>query len=371
MAPEKTEALLVTDRRSFQYSKIVLGEHEILWKKSIKYLGVQLDRRLSLGEHLQIATAKAIQCGAALTRLMPNIGGPSEAKRRLVASVVNSKLLYASPIWTSALNNHAILKKLFSAQRNVVMRIVSAYRTVSTSAVLVLASVPLIDLLAEERKETFQLRKELTCLTNTQEIARAKEAIHKDGRRRLVEKWQTRWHGDQSGRWTHRLIPELATWLDRKHGQFSFYLAQALSCHGCFNAYLKRFKKRDDESCRYCGSLVENAEHNFFCARWGAEREAVSRTVGTQLTPGTMVSLMLQSEQILMLIESFVTLVMKTRELDGRAIFPPHKKINVMITSMAECFVIWQEVINNPTFNGKIIPDHNFIQNFIKVFKVW
>ena len=125
-----------------------------------------MDRRLSFGEHLQIATAKAIDCGAALTRLMPNIGGPREAKRRPVASVVNSKLLYAAPTWISALNNHAILKKLFSAQRAVVMRIVSAYRTVSTSAVLVLASVPPFDLLAEERKETFQLRKELTCLTN-------------------------------------------------------------------------------------------------------------------------------------------------------------------------------------------------------------
>ena len=119
-----------------------------------------MDRRLSFGEHLQIATAKAIQCGAALTRLMPNIGGPREAKRRLVASVVNSKQLYAASIWTSALNNHAILKKLFSAQRGVM--IVSAYRTVSTCAVLVLASVPPIDALAEGGKETFQLRKELT-----------------------------------------------------------------------------------------------------------------------------------------------------------------------------------------------------------------
>ena len=117
MAPEKTEALLVADRRSFKYQKIVLVDHEIEWKKSIKYLGVQFDQRLSFCEHLQIATAKAIQCGATLTRLMPNIGGSREAKRRLVASVVNSKLLYAAPISTSALNNHAILKKLFAAQR--------------------------------------------------------------------------------------------------------------------------------------------------------------------------------------------------------------------------------------------------------------
>ena len=142
-------------------------------------------------------TAKAIQCEAALTRLMPNISGPREAKRRLVASVVNSKLLYATPVWTSSLNNHAIQKKLFSAQRGVVLRIVSVYRTLSTSAVLVLASVPPIDLLAEEREETSQLCKEP--LTNLQEIARAKKAIRKDGRCRLVEKLQTRWHGS-SGR---------------------------------------------------------------------------------------------------------------------------------------------------------------------------
>ena len=92
---------------------------------------------------------------------------------------------------------------------------------------------------------TFQLRKELTC-ADLQEIARAKEDIRKDGRRRLVEKWQMRWHGDQTGRWTYRLILELATWLNRKHGKFGFYLAQALSGHGCFNAYLRRFKKRGE-----------------------------------------------------------------------------------------------------------------------------
>ena len=126
MAREKTETLLVTDRRSLKYPRIVLGKHEIEWKKSIMYLGVQLDQRLSFGEHLQIATAKAIQCGAALTRLMPNIGGPREAKRRLVASVVNSKLLYAAPVCISALNNHDMQKKLFSAQSGVVLRIVSA-----------------------------------------------------------------------------------------------------------------------------------------------------------------------------------------------------------------------------------------------------
>ena len=97
MALEKTEALLVTDKRSFQYQRIVLGEDEVEWKTSIKYLGVQLDRKLSFGEHLKIAAAKAIQCGSAY----PNIGGPTETKRRMEVSVVHSKLLYAASVWAN------------------------------------------------------------------------------------------------------------------------------------------------------------------------------------------------------------------------------------------------------------------------------
>ena len=65
---------------------------------------------------------------------------------------------------------------------------------------------------------------------------------------------------------------------------------------------------------------MDNAEHTLlFCARWGVAREAVDREVGAQLTLDAMVFLMLQSEQKWIFIESFVTLVTKTMELDGCA----------------------------------------------------
>ena len=117
---------------------------------------------------------------------------------------------------------------------------------------------------------------------------------------------------------TYPKIPELATWLNREHGEVGFYLTQALSGHGCFNAYLRRLKKRDEEMCCYCDFPVDNAEHALFvCAKWGVEREALGQAVGAKLTPDTMVFLMLQSERNWTLIKSFVTLVMKMRELDG------------------------------------------------------
>ena len=61
-----------------------------------------------------------------------------------------------------------------------------------------------------------------------------------------------------------RLIPELATWLNRKHVEVAFYLAQALSVNDCFNSYLRRFLKRDEEMCCYCDFPVNTAEHALF-----------------------------------------------------------------------------------------------------------
>ena len=54
---------------------------------------------------------------------MPNIGGLREAKRRLVANVVHSKLRYAALVWARALENHAIQRRLCLVQRAVALGI--------------------------------------------------------------------------------------------------------------------------------------------------------------------------------------------------------------------------------------------------------
>ena len=71
--------------------------------------------------------------------------------------------------------------------------------------------------------------------------------------------------------------------------------------------------------CCYCDFPVDNAEHALFVsAKWGVARRALGQAVGSKLTPDMMVPLMLQSDTFWTLIESFATLLMKTRELDGR-----------------------------------------------------
>ena len=65
--------------------------------------------------------------------------------------------------------------------------------------------------------------------------------------------------------------------------------------------------------------MVDTAEHALFIlAKWGVAREVLGQAVGAELTPDTTVPLMLQSERFWTFVESFVTLAMQTRELDGR-----------------------------------------------------
>ena len=82
-----------------------VGEHEIESKPSIRYLGVMIDARLNLKDQIEHASCKAAAVGGALSRLMPNVGGPNPRRRALLASVITSILTYGIAIWASG-NNH-------------------------------------------------------------------------------------------------------------------------------------------------------------------------------------------------------------------------------------------------------------------------
>ncbi|KAG5878138.1 hypothetical protein JTB14_003906 [Gonioctena quinquepunctata] len=94
----------------------------------VKYLGVVLDDLQTFGEHTKAAVRKAEASTAALSRLMPNIGGPSSGKRAVLSGVAHSVLLYGAPIWYGAMRVGTYRKRMESAQRRVLLRVASAYR---------------------------------------------------------------------------------------------------------------------------------------------------------------------------------------------------------------------------------------------------
>ncbi len=81
--------------------------------------------------------------------------GPSEGKCKLL-NVVMLVLLYGAPIWDDAINAREYRRtEMVSVQWKTVLRRANAYCTVSTEAVCVLAGMPLIEIVVDERQRVY------------------------------------------------------------------------------------------------------------------------------------------------------------------------------------------------------------------------
>lgn len=70
---------------------------------------------------------KAVKISRALRRLMPNLKGPSECKRKLYVETVKSVLLYGAPIWSDELQrSREAMRGLDRVMRTLSLRAVSA-----------------------------------------------------------------------------------------------------------------------------------------------------------------------------------------------------------------------------------------------------
>lgn len=297
MAPHKSEAVLLAGGRTKKTIKINIGNMEINSKESIKYLGVHLHRNMKWSEHIRLTALKASKALSGVCRLMPKIGGPRENNRRILCSVAHSIMLYGAPIWGSAMDRKCYRNTFLRVQRQAAIRITRAYRTTSTKALLVLARVPPIHLLVDQRNQILNEQPRCESENNT-----------------LIDSWKKWWDiEDGVASWTKALIKDVGPWILRKHGETNFYLTQILTGHGAFNAYLHKFKVSDSAECIYCG-LSDTAQHTFFeCDRWRVDRIETEKDVGI-LTPGNLVNKMLENQQAWEKINQLATKILLTKD---------------------------------------------------------
>ncbi|KMQ82443.1 hypothetical protein RF55_22966, partial [Lasius niger] len=157
LAEHKTEAVLITSRKKVETITLRVGDYELTSQPFIRYLGV-IDTRLSFKQQAEHVSTKASEVRAVLSRLMPNVGGPKQRRRALLASVVTSVLTYGIAIWTDALQTQKSRRKVAPVYRLSALRVTSAYRTMSEDAVYVIAGMLPIKVLAEERKFLYRRR---------------------------------------------------------------------------------------------------------------------------------------------------------------------------------------------------------------------
>ncbi|CAG9557742.1 unnamed protein product [Danaus chrysippus] len=281
----------------------------------MKYLGLTLDGKWNFREHFRGLVPRLLGTANALGRLLPNLGGPSVACRRLYTGVLRSMALYGAPVWAGALTRPNVAA-LHRVQRVMAVRVVRGYRTVSHEAACVLAGTPPWELDAQVLSEVYHQRARVRSRGPSPDRDRV------EGWRRslialLLRRWKRKLSEPVAGlRTVEAIRPLLKEWVDRRHGSLTFRLVQILSGHGCFGRYLCHIVGREPTAaCHHCSCMDDTADHTLAeCPAWAVERRQLSTVVGADLSLPAVVQAMVGSERAWEAMVKFCEHVMSRKE---------------------------------------------------------
>lgn len=265
----KCEAL-VTKGHLVPGFTINFGDDRIVTKEAVKYLGIWIDQNFTFRSHIQNIVHKDI---GLFTRIRGTFGSGWGINRRnllqLYRAVFLPQLLYGARFWATAICTSKQVAILNRIQRRALLGITSAYRTVSTDALQVLAGVLPLDLEASVAR-TKNLSRRLPHHVSSNQINEALDTA--------LDIWQSRWESSTKGRWTFAFFPSVSTrlqqpiWMCHK-------LSQILTGHGNFKAKLAGFALVDSPTC-ICGAPDETVRHVLFeCPRHSQHRARLELSV--------------------------------------------------------------------------------------------
>lgn len=294
IATEKTTALIARGKRTAVTKNTIFEANgfKVMPKSNIKYLGVWFDENLNFQHHAHMASTDATKAFNCLAGIL-SLSNVRMARRRTIASVVESKLLYGCEVWLGRMPGCAI-KVLESVQREAAIRVCKGYSTISADAALVLAGMVPINIKANARQSKYRTGVRMT-----------EDDIYKQ--------WQRRWETCGKGSWTRELIPRIRVWTGRKHGELGYYLTQIMTGHGNFGFYLKLMNKVKNSKCQIC-NVCDTVVHTLFeCEGGKSEREDLFRKMG-HTTKENLVPSMLLSPRNWKSVESYIDSVMKAKK---------------------------------------------------------
>ena len=263
---------------------------------------------------------KLERAGAALKRLLPNLGGPNASCRRLYAGVLRSMALYGAPVWARGLKRLAA-HYLNASQRVIAIRVIRGYRTISGEAASLLAGLPPWDLEAMVLARLYEWRVEVLG-RGEYPLPRQIAARRTDLRLDLMATWRERLSRPRAGHASIEAVsPLFEEWLGRRYGVLTYRLTQVLTGHGCFGRFLHIIGREETPGCHHCEDGPEDTvEHTVaVCPAWAEHRRVLVEAIGGgELSRPALVEAMVRSEGEWDAVTSFCEAVMLEKEVAGR-----------------------------------------------------
>lgn len=320
VSPEKTEAMLFSrNKTDFGPLVISLRNRDIPVTRCLKYLGVMLDSALNFKDHFRYMEEKASRVIRALWKLMPNLKGPGENKRKLYLHVVHSVLLYGAPVWSERFAASRLAQApIRRLQKSIALRVIRGYKTIAYEAAILLARIPPLYLMAAKYRRSYEKYKELINSEEDVTAARKRE-IRTSSEILLRRQWKAHLRNpDLPGlRVRSYILPIFEDWLDREHGSLTFYLTQLITGHGSFGAFLARIGKISTPICQYCYEEDDTAQHVIsVCPNWENERESLRGIFGEDLSLEAIMNAIVRDVNKWETACSFARIVLQAKEHD-------------------------------------------------------
>ncbi|XP_018374006.1 PREDICTED: uncharacterized protein LOC108768175 [Trachymyrmex cornetzi] len=235
-----------------------------------------------------------------------------------------SVILYGAPIWAQTVaRDREIIGRVRKLQRQLALRVIRGYRTISHDAAAILSGMVPFDLAANRIRRSYLRRRDI--------IARDGEITPQVGgmlleveQRRLIALWQRRLNElppSGPGAIVRGAIGgDLETWVGRVHGALTYRVTQILTGHGVFESYLYRIGRRNSSNCLFCRATNDTAVHTLlFCPSWAEQREGLLAIVGIDRTFRAVVRDIMRSPEAWCVFAEFCETVMRRKEEDERA----------------------------------------------------
>ncbi|GFS61554.1 putative 115 kDa protein in type-1 retrotransposable element R1DM [Trichonephila clavipes] len=294
-----------------------IGSNSIHISKSYKYLGVNIDNRLSWTLHINSIKDKILWISPNFYRVSKNFNHQHISLMKLwYTSVVQPIISYGAGVWGGFLTSIQV-QKLKSIQRIYLLKIIKAYKTSPTDALNILSGIPPIHIVIRSLYFKFQLWNNrndlLPCLIPATKLdsfislhqvlpdflsfpintfeGPSEWEVYTDGskidsnvgfavvydgevfsipaprsflssslNKFILESWTSSWNGCNTGLRVKRFFnnPKLNIL------PISKYLVHFLTNHGPFPAYLHRFNLLPSPNC-LCGSPGDADHYVFHC----------------------------------------------------------------------------------------------------------
>ncbi|KAG5327721.1 PO11 protein, partial [Pseudoatta argentina] len=257
----KTEAAVFSAKGVPAGSTIRVGGVVVSIGSAVKYLGLTLDSRWTFRDHFRLLLPKAWGMAMALARLTANIGGPGERRRHLYATVVMSVVLYGTPIWAQTVSSdRGILWDVRRLQRQLALRIMRGYRTVSHESAAILSEMVPFDIIADRLRRSY-LQRRMIIVRDGGIAPQVSLILAEMERRRSVSKWR-----------------------------------------------------------EFCRAAVDTAAHTLlFCPAWAEQRSELLEIVGVDRTFRAVVRAIVRSPKAFSVFADFCETVMRRKKEDERA----------------------------------------------------